>query len=140
MKRLWHWLKDKWKIIKRSIVLLTALSQPITVIIAQRFGPLFEESGSDPFIIPADYAFLIWSIIVTGTIIYGIYQLLPFTYNYKYLDKISFQSILIFLGFDLWIMAALNVWLPTTVLIFMAMGVALRIVFRELLSVSLKFF
>ena len=73
MKGLRHWLKDKWKIIKRSIVLLTALSQPITVIIAQRFGPLFEESGSDPFIIPAGYAFLIWAVIVTGTIIYGIY-------------------------------------------------------------------
>ncbi|QKS72997.1 hypothetical protein FLK61_41110 [Paenalkalicoccus suaedae] len=128
--RIIQWLRKKWK---RLAVLLLAIFQPVSVILVERGGnELFSGEGTDPFIIPAGYAFSIWSLIVLGTIAYGIYQLLPRTYSKNIYDDIALPAIAVFSGFALWIWSASNEWLAATVLIFIAMGVVLRTISLKL--------
>ncbi|WP_227396145.1 hypothetical protein [Jeotgalibacillus aurantiacus] len=134
-------LKSLGVLLRRFAVLFFALFQPVSVIlIERRSGDLFSGQGTDPFIIPAGYAFSIWSVIVLGTIIYAIYQLLPRTYHMKIFDEIAGSSILVFMGFAYWIWLASMQELWGTVVVFIGMGLLLRTIYLKLLAESFSKF
>ncbi|TFD94535.1 hypothetical protein [Jeotgalibacillus sp. R-1-5s-1] len=128
-------LKSLGVLLRRFAVLFFALFQPVSVIlIERRSGDLFSTQGTDPFIIPAGYAFSIWSVIVLGTMIYAVYQLLPRTYKMRVFDEIAGSAILIFMGFAYWIWLASMQELWGTVLVFIGMGLLLRTIYLRLLT------
>ncbi|PGX79939.1 hypothetical protein COE31_05750 [Priestia megaterium] len=88
------------KIIIRILVLLFSLTQPLFTLLVSSNS--FNDNGkTEPFIIPAGYTFIIWGIIIVGSVLYGFLQILPSSYKESLYDEISIFSILTFIGFDL---------------------------------------
>lgn len=62
----------------RVLNLVLAPMQIVATVVAFGMGTTFEEAtaspAGDPPIVPAEYAFLIWSIIYAGSVSYGIFQ------------------------------------------------------------------
>jgi len=75
------------------------------------------------FIQPAGWAFSIWGLIYTLSIIYGIYQIIP-KYDNKILRQTRMPALLGFTGSVVWLyfagMSNWTVWLTILVLFFMA--------------------
>jgi hypothetical protein len=63
----------------RLLNLVLAVMQIIVTIVAFEIGPSFNQatasSAGEPPIIPAGYAFAIWSVIYAGSVAYGVFQL-----------------------------------------------------------------
>lgn len=110
----------------RLLVLILALSQVATSIILMLYKPnFFNTSFTTPVISPAPYAFIIWAPITIGCLVYGIYQILPRTYDKTVYDIVAIQAIITFIGFNLWLFSAVRKWETLTVIIIIAMSVAL---------------
>ncbi|WP_140456533.1 hypothetical protein [Priestia megaterium] len=121
------------KIIIRILVLLFSLTQPLFTLLVSSNS--FNDNGkTEPFIIPAGYTFIIWGIIIVGSVLYGFLQILPSSYKESLYDEISIFSILTFIGFDLWLICAKEQLLALTVLIFIFMGTFLFVIYCKIID------
>jgi len=126
-------LETRFSITNRILVLILSLSQIVTILILQIYVEnSFGNEASSPIITPAGYAFTIWALIIIGSVLYGFYQVLPSTYGKRLFDKIAFPVDIVFLGFDLWLMVAIQNWLLFTIFVFLLMGIGLYNVFVPL--------
>ncbi|MFC7370593.1 hypothetical protein ACFQPF_02760 [Fictibacillus iocasae] len=124
----------------RLLVFLLSLSQPLFAYVMNNSSSIMDENGSEPFITPAGYTFSIWGVIVIGSIAYGVYQVLPINAKKKVYDYIAPYSIITFIGFDAWLLAADQEKLLLTVMIFMIMGIALFLSYRHIVSAAFNTF
>jgi hypothetical protein len=90
--------------------LLLAPAQTVVTVLAFSMGVSFEEATrSDavpPPLIPAGYAFIIWSLIYGGSVAYAIYQALPSQRENPLFRSIGFSTAMVFLGTCGWLLAA----------------------------------
>ena len=63
--------------VRQALNLVLAIAQPVTAVLAFPPGSDFFKAESDPPIVPAAYAFSIWSLIFGSSIAYAIRQALP---------------------------------------------------------------
>jgi tryptophan-rich sensory protein len=67
-------------------------------------GKIGEISGRYPtYVVPADYAFIIWSLIFALSTAYAVYQFLPSQRNNRLLQDIGWLTAAAFLGNSIWI-------------------------------------
>ncbi|MDX1933471.1 MAG: hypothetical protein SFU56_12750 [Capsulimonadales bacterium] len=90
--------------------------------------------GLEPLTTPAGYAFIIWSPIVLGSLAFAVYQALPAQTDRSFYPVIRRPAIVVFTGFTLWLVAAVLDQLAWTVLIFVAMHLALWRILPVILS------
>jgi hypothetical protein len=86
----------------------------------------------DPPIVPADYAFIIWSAIYAGCLAYGIYQFLPSRRTDPLLRRIGWFTMSAFAGCCCWLLCARFQHIPWTVPVIYWMAVSLYGAFRPL--------
>lgn len=117
--------------------------QIVTTVLAFAMGTTFEQStaspAGDPPIIPADYAFIIWSLIYSGCIAYGVFQYLPARRDEPLYRQIRPFTASAFAGTISWLVAARFhlIWL-TVVCIFWMLA-SLLVVFMALMTQSRRF-
>ena len=117
----------------KYLVLILAILQPITSYLAATGNGRFMDEASGPLISPAGYAFVIWSVITTGSLIYAFYQVLPKRKNEELYTRIAPYAAGLFAGFSIWLYAASKDWLWATVLIFISMGYFLARLYPHIL-------
>jgi hypothetical protein len=87
-----------------------------------------------PQITPAGYAFAVWGVIVTLALGYALLQTFKADRALAPLARaVGWPLALVYAGFVLWLVAAVNGWLATTVLIFVVMFLLLRRVYLLIL-------
>lgn len=118
----------------RYLVLALAVLQPVTSYLSTMGNARFMDQVSNPLITPASYAFAIWGVITTGSLIYAIYQALPKRKNADLYRRIAPYAAGLFAGFSVWLYAAERDWLWATVLIFLFMGFCLWRLFPQVLG------
>ncbi|MCA9386993.1 hypothetical protein KC669_03080 [Candidatus Dojkabacteria bacterium] len=94
---------------RHIIVLLTALFQLISSPISMNFtnfdaGYYLEENPI--YFLPARFTFGVWGLIITGMILYSIYQILPAQRTRKIHEVVGWPIAVINLLFTLWLVAA----------------------------------
>lgn len=120
---------------KRVVVFVLAIGQ----ILMSYFGGFRgEDTFSSPILTPAGYAFAIWGVITLGCVVYGVYQLLPKQRKNKIYDHMAVPLMITFAGFSMWIYAATQLWLWTTVGIFICMLLALWWAYAYILTSKQK--
>lgn len=117
----------------KFLVLILAILQPITSYLAATGNARFMDEASGPLISPAGYAFVIWSVITTGSLLYAFYQVLPKRRNEQLYTHIAPYAAGLFAGFSIWLYAASEDWLWATVLIFICMGYFLARLYPHIL-------
>jgi hypothetical protein len=94
----------------KALNLVLALMQIVVTIVAFEIGPSFNQatasSAGEPPIIPAGYAFAIWSVIYLGSVIYGVFQLARSRAQDPLLAKIRPFTASAFLATVCWLIAA----------------------------------
>jgi translocator protein len=107
-------------LIRQTLNLLLALGQIAVTIIVVVIGTDNTITSDAPEvntpIVPADYAFGVWSLIYGGGLIYAIYQALPSQRENGLLRRIGFFSASAFFATSMWLIAAQSGWLWLTVL------------------------
>lgn len=96
----------------------------------------FDNSTSTPesLIVPADYAFIIWSVVYLGGLAYAIYQALPAQRENELLRRIGFYTAAAYFGVSLWLVtASLRLVWPTVAVFFLLIGVPLLLAFIQLI-------
>jgi hypothetical protein len=108
---------------EQLLVLLLAIGQVVSpaLITALTGRSVGDSSGPEPLTTPAGYTFIIWAPITLGSLAFAVYQALPTQSNRGFYPAIRRPAMLVFAGFTLWILAAVNDWLWVTVAIFVAM-------------------
>lgn len=103
--------------LRQYLNLVLAIAQVVVSIIlfgnGMDFGASTADGFVDPPIVPATYAFSIWSVIYLGTIAYGIWQAQPKQRKSKLLREIGFFTAVSFWGTSFWLILAKynQVWL-----------------------------
>lgn len=94
--------------IRRWLNLLLAIAQIAVTIFRFAFGTSFDEAAgppsADPPIVPAGYAFIIWSVIYGGCLAYGVYQFASTRMESPFLRRIGFFTASTFLGCCCWLL------------------------------------
>ncbi len=94
--------------LRRWLNLLLSIAQIATTVFCFAFGTSFDDAGgppsADPPIVPAGYAFIIWSVIYGGCLAYGIYQFAGWRMDDPLLSRIGFFTASGFLGCCLWLL------------------------------------
>jgi hypothetical protein len=114
-----------WDCFRQIFVLVLSLAPPITTVLAFGMGTSFEEATRSeyerPLIEPAGYAFIIWTLIYTGCIAYGVFQALPSQRDSEFLRRIGFPTASALLGTAAWlVMARLGlIWLTVVCIVWM---------------------
>jgi hypothetical protein len=122
--------------LRRWANLVLALGQIVTTVLCFSLGVSFEnatgETAADPPIVPAGYAFIVWSVIYAGCVAYGIYQFAKPRSQDPLLRSIGFFTASAFLGTCCWLLAARFGKLYLTIVCIVWMGVWLFTAFRKL--------
>ena len=95
--------------VRQILNLVLSITQVLVIPFATLTGigqPIGTDAGNDAPIIPAAYAFSIWSIIFAGSIAYGIYQALPAQRENPLLRRIGFATAWAFGATTLWSLVA----------------------------------
>lgn len=120
--------------------LLLAVAQILITYVSFALGVSFDQATSnglpDPPIVPAGYAFIIWSLIYAGSLAYAIYQFRPSKAEQPLFRAIGFCTAAAFLGTCCWLIAARFGRLHLTVLCIFWMALALYLAFRRLQGAS----
>jgi hypothetical protein len=86
------------------------MSMPVTTFLAFGTGTSFQEAtwteAGDPPIVPAGYAFIIWTFIYAGSVAYSLFQALPAQQENGLLRRIGVFTAAAFLGTSLWLVMA----------------------------------
>ena len=96
-------------LLRQGLNLLLSITQFAAAILtfSGQFGDQFFYSDRrDPLIVPADYAFSVWSLIFPASIAYGIYQALPGQRDNPLLRRIGWWTAFAF--------ACITLWSPST--------------------------
>lgn len=113
---------DRWR---QIAVLVLSVSMPVTTVLAFATGTSFEEATrSDvgrPLIEPAGYAFVIWTLIYAGSVVYGAFQALPSQAGNPLFRQIGGPSASAFLATSLWLVMARYrlIWLTVACIVWM---------------------
>jgi len=96
--------------ILRALNLVLAVMQIAVTIVAFEIGPSFNQatafSAGEPPIIPAGYAFAIWTVIYAGSLIYGVFQITRNRAQDLLLQRIRPFTASAFLATVCWLIAA----------------------------------
>lgn len=94
----------------RAANLILAVMQVVVTVVAFELGTSFDEAtaspGGEPPIIPAGYAFTIWSVIYAGSVAYGIFQIARRRKEDPLLVRIRPLTASAFLATSCWLVAA----------------------------------
>lgn len=93
--------------IRRWLNLVLAVAQIAVTVFCFAFGTSFDDAAgpasADPPIVPAGYAFIIWSVIYAGCLGYGIYQFSGSRLDDPLLRRMGFFTASGFLGCCVWL-------------------------------------
>lgn len=93
---------------RRWLNLLLAIAQIAVTVFCFSFGTSFDDAAgapsADPPIVPAGYAFIIWSVIYAGCLAYGIFQFFGSRLDDPLLRRIGFFTASGFLGCCVWLL------------------------------------
>ena len=93
---------------RRWLNLLLSIAQVVLTIFCFAFGTSFNDAGgplsADPPIVPAGYAFIIWSVIYGGCLAYGFYQFQSRRIHDPLLRRIGFFTASGFTGCCVWLL------------------------------------
>ena len=114
-------------VLRQGSNLVLAFGQPITTFLCFALGTSFEDAtrggGGEPAIVPAGYAFIIWTLIYGGALAYGVYQALAAQRENPLLRSIGWFTAAAFLGTCAWlVMARVGLIWGTVVCIFWMMA------------------
>lgn len=105
--------------LRRWLNLLLSIAQIAVTVSCFAFGTSFNDAGgppsADPPIVPAGYAFIIWSVIYAGCVAYGIYQFAGSRAHDPSLRRIGFATASGFLGCCVWLLCVRSGHLQWTV-------------------------
>lgn len=94
--------------LRRWSNLLLSMAQIAVTILCFAFGTSFDDAAgppsADPPIVPAGYAFIIWSAIYAGCLAFGIYQFAPSQAKDPLMRRIGFLTASGFLGCCFWLL------------------------------------
>ena len=97
-------------LVRQTLNLALAIAQPVTTYLCFARGTSFDDAtrggGGEPAIVPAGYAFIIWSLIYAGAIAYGVFQSLPAQRESPLMRAIGFYTASAFLGTCVWLVMA----------------------------------
>ena len=98
--------QDRWRQALTLILAVTQVVAPGLVIVAKVGTPVGEVSNKFfTAVTPANYAFIIWSLIYPACLAYGVYQALPAQRSNPLLRRIGWWAAAAFLANSLWIPA-----------------------------------
>lgn len=122
-----------------SVLKLAVLITSVTQCVSPLFSSLNDQTNANsnvtnPKITPAAYAFVVWGVITILSVLYGVYQVGRMRKNASLHLAVAPKLIGIYLCFSLWLVAAENQWLFTTVLIFIFMYYLLGKVLLQVLA------
>lgn len=121
--------------IRRWSNLLLAVAQIAVTAGCFAFGTSFEAAAGapslDPPIVPAGYAFIIWSAIYAGCLLYGVYQFRAEHAHDGLLRKIGLRTAIAFTGCCAWLLCVRFGALPWTVPCILVMAACLLPVFWQ---------
>jgi hypothetical protein len=109
---------------------------PLTTVLAFYTGTSFEEAtrteAGPPPVVPADYAFLVWTVIYGGSLGYAVFQALPRRRANPLMRRVGYWTASAFLGTSAWlVMARFNlVWMTVVCIVWMLASLAPA--FREI--------
>lgn len=94
--------------LRRWSNLLLSVAQIVVTVLSFYLGTSFEDAAGsasvDPPIVPAGYAFIIWSVIYGGSVAYAIYQFDPVRKEDPLLRRIGFYTASGFLSCCCWLL------------------------------------
>ena len=126
--------------LRQWLNLVLALAMPVTTFLAFALGTSFQQAtrsdAGEAVIVPAGYAFGIWSLIYAGAVGYGIYQFLPGQRGDELLQRIGFLTASAFLGTAVWLLMARFGLIWLTVACIFWIFISLFGVFRELIQTA----
>jgi hypothetical protein len=100
------------------------------------FNQQVGQTVPDPPIVPAGYAFIVWSAIYAGCLAYGIYQFLPSRRTDSLLRRMGWFTMSAFAGCCCWLLCARFQHVPWTVPCIYWMAISLYGAFRPLWSLQ----
>lgn len=110
----------------KSLLFLAALSQIVFTFFTNFSGG---SNFNQLLITPAGYTFSIWGLIIVFTTIFSFYHL--FFDKHIFSKSFYLYSILVYISYTLWLLAAENDLLWLTILIFLAMFYSLLKIYKE---------
>ena len=126
--------------LRRWLNLLLAIGQIAVTVASFAFGMSFDDAAgppsADPPIVPAGYAFIIWSVIYAGCLAYGIYQFAPSRSEDPLLQRIGFFTASGFLGCCCWLVCVRFGHLQWTVPCICWMAASLFLAFSRLWALN----
>ncbi len=117
--------RDRWR---QILNIVFAPAPTVVAILGYLFGTNTNFTATNtntPQIVPVDWAFIVWSVIYAGAVVYAIYQLLPRHREDVLLRSIGFYTAFSYLCTALWIVAAQLNWNWLTVVLFFCILAAL---------------
>jgi hypothetical protein len=123
------------ELILRITVFILSITQVLTPFFSS-FNNNQNKKNFNPPITPAGYTFAIWGIITLLGFCYGLYQLLPNRPSADLHQKVAPILCMVYILFSIWLFAAGNDWLWTTVIIFLIMFGLLFMLFQLILKNS----
>jgi hypothetical protein len=95
---------------RQVLNLVLAVGQIVTTVLCFYVGVSFDEATAsdtpEPAVIPAGYAFIIWSVIYAGAVAYAAFQSLPGQRSNPLFRRIGWFTALAFLGTNAWLVCA----------------------------------
>ena len=120
--------------LQKTLLLLLAIGQVAAPGVLAALGLEIGSSG-DPRITPAGYAFAVWGLIVSLGLGYAVQQVTAGRGRYERLARaIAWQLAATYVGFVVWLVAAVTGWIWATVVIFVGMFLLLRRVYDRVLA------
>ncbi|MES2628798.1 MAG: tryptophan-rich sensory protein [Bacteroidota bacterium] len=89
----------------------------------------------DPVFVPANYAFMIWSVIYLFFIIFLVYELLPKQVDQRRYDQLAITTIITSLLSICWITAFVNEYITLSLVIIIAMLITSLVLFYQAYSI-----
>jgi hypothetical protein len=100
----------KLDLIRQGLNLVLAIAQPVTTYLCFARGTSYDDAtrggAGEPTIVPAGYAFIIWTLIYGGAVAYGVFQALPAQRENRLLRTVGFYTAGAFLGTCTWLVMA----------------------------------
>lgn len=125
---------------RRWLNLVLAVAQIAVTVFCFSLGTSFDDAAgppsADPPIVPAGYAFIIWSVIYAGCLAYGVYQFSGSRFDDPLLRRIGFFTASGFLGCCVWLLCVRFGYLQWTVPCILWMAVSLFGAFTALWRVE----
>jgi len=126
--------------VRRWLNLLLSIAQIAVTVFCFAFGTSFDDAAgapsADPPIVPAGYAFIIWSVIYGGCLAYGTYQFANARMEDPLLRRIGFLTASGFLGCCCWLLCVRFAHLQWTVPCILWMAASLLGAFAALWRVA----